>query len=75
MKPFKGQFQNLKKSQAVYDVPQWLTCLSICLKVILGMYSSFGVLTNLEVKRTYFDQVYILILQNPEYIEGGAGVM
>ena len=48
----------------MYDVPQWLTCLSICLKVILGMYSSFGVLTNLEVKRTYFDQVYILILQN-----------
>ena len=34
------------------------------LEVILGMYSSFGVLTNLEVKRTYFDQVYILILQN-----------
>ena len=45
------------------------------LEVILGMYSSFGVLTNLEVKRTYFDQVYILILRNPEYIEGGAGVM
>ena len=43
------------------------------LKVILGMYSSFGVLTNLEVKRTYFDQIYIP--DPPEYIEGGAGVM